>query len=106
MTLPIDGYALTLKKSKDLTAALDEGRLFLFMRTDNVKNKSYDADDYYRERKQVRICNIMHTHHPLARAKSVTAYRQLLALVMPYPRINYIIMSENVNYIFRPQILF
>ena len=47
MTLPIDGYALTLKKSKDLTAALDEGRLFLFMRMDYIKNKSYNADDYF-----------------------------------------------------------
>ena len=67
MTLPIDGYALKKVKAKELTANfLRVGRLFLF----------YSV--YVACCKQKNNCHnnkMFHTHHPLARAKSVTAYR-------------------------------
>ena len=50
------------------------------MRADDVNDKPDNAEDHKREREKVLICNVLHTHHPLARAKSVTAYRVWLYL--------------------------
>ena len=71
---PIDGYALKVIRliKKNITAQFwKDGRLFLFMLT--VNEKTGYAYYYKRKRKKVFVCNILHKHHPLARAKSVTA---------------------------------